>query len=85
MEVPEWAGVTFEGNKARIKFKASEKEKGDQTMHFLATVREISIEYAGVFGGMYDMVKHKLEEQGGGVDHVPWAGVGYGPMGRDKN
>lgn len=85
MELPEWAGLKFEDGNVRVKLSGKEQAKGDQTMHFLATVREISIEYAGVFGGLYDMVKRRLEELGGGVDHVPWAGVGYGPMGRDKN
>ena len=73
IESAEWRGLYFEGNEIRFRVTSKSQDQADATAGSIANMRDLAVEFAGVFGQMFDLLKVELRKQGWAVDHVPFA------------
>lgn len=76
---PEWSGASIEGDRLGVKLNSGDAEHANETMHFIGAVRDVCTDYSKLFGTVFANVVKALKEQGAEIEHVPFAGVGYGP------
>lgn len=72
--IPEWAGIVFEDRglmRVRINSKTPEaKQHGDETMHLIASMRDMSRDVTEAFGRTFRMVRESLRLQGATLEHT---------------
>ena len=75
---PEWSALQLDDDHGMI-FKVGRGEPGNHrkvqsTLHLIASVKDMCLDYANVFGQFFRQVKQQIEQQGGEVEHTPFAG-----------
>jgi len=83
IHLPDWVGISFEGNKLGVHLSSKRQEEMNLTVSFLGAMRDMAGDFSRVFGQIFKVVRQEIGKHGGVVEHKKWGGEGHGPAGPD--